>query len=92
MGAQQATNTLLDVMVASLKKQGHVADAEELTQLRAQVAGDYQRQMDVRYAAARLWVDAIIMPRETRQVLIQALEVVTRHPTDEPYRLGVFQV
>lgn len=92
MGAQQATNTLLDVMVASLKKQGHAADAEELAQLRTQVAGDYDRQMDVRYAAARLWVDAIVMPRETRQALIQSLEVVTRHAADEPYRLGVFQV
>jgi acetyl-CoA carboxylase carboxyltransferase component len=92
MGAQQATNTLLDVMVASLKKQGHAADADELAQLREQVAGDYDRQMDVRYAAARLWVDAIIQPAETRSVLIQALEVVTRTANEEPYRLGVFQV
>ena len=92
MGAQQATNTLLDVMVASLKKQGHTADAEELAQLREQVAGDYERQTDVRYAAARLWVDAIIEPHATRNTLIQALEVVTRTATVEPYRLGVFQV
>jgi len=92
MGAQQATNTLLDVMVASLKKQGHNADADELAQLREQVAGDYERQTDVRYAAARLWVDAIILPQETRSVLIQALEVVTRSATTEPYKLGVFQV
>lgn len=92
MGAQQATNTLLDVMVASLKKQGHTADADELAQLREQVSGDYERQMDVRYAAARLWVDAIIEPRDTRSTLIQALEVVTRSPSEEPYKLGVFQV
>ncbi len=92
MGAQQATKTLLDVMVASLKKQGHAADADELEQLRTQVAGDYERQTDVRYAAARLWVDAIIRPNETRSVLIQALEVVTRVATVEPFRLGVFQV
>ncbi|WP_425616455.1 acyl-CoA carboxylase subunit beta [Anatilimnocola sp. NA78] len=92
MGASQATNTLLDVMVASLKKQGHAADADELAQLRAQVTGDYERQTDVRYAAARLWVDAIIEPAATRNVLIQSLEVVTRYATEEPYRLGVFQV
>ncbi|QDU31511.1 putative propionyl-CoA carboxylase beta chain 5 [Anatilimnocola aggregata] len=92
MGAAQATNTLLDVMIASLKKQGHATDGEELDQLRAKVAGDYERQMDVHYAAARLWVDAIIKPSETRDVLIQSLEVVTRHASDEPYRLGVFQV
>ncbi len=92
MGAQQATKTLLDVMVASMKKQGHAVDAAELEQLRMQVAGDYERQTDVRYAAARLWVDAIIQPAETRTTLIQALEVVTRKPTVEPYCLGVFQV
>ena len=92
MGADQATNTLLDVTVASLKKQGHAVDAAELEQLRTQVAGDYERQTDVRYAAARVWVDAIIEPSQTREVLIQALEVVTRNPTVEPYKLGVFQV
>ncbi|WP_254507013.1 acyl-CoA carboxylase subunit beta [Anatilimnocola floriformis] len=92
MGAQQATNTLLDVMVASMKKQGHTADADELAQLREQVAGDYERQTDVRYAAARLWVDAIIEPAETRNTLIQSLEIVTRQAVEEPYRLGVFQV
>lgn len=92
MGAQQATNTLLDVMVTSMKKQGHAVDAAELEQLRTQVSGDYERQTDVRYAAARLWVDAIIQPAETRAVLIQSLELVTRNPMVEPYRLGVFQV
>jgi acetyl-CoA carboxylase carboxyltransferase component len=48
--------------------------------------------MDVRYSAARGWVDAIIDPAATRDVLIQSLEVVTRHASDEPYKLGVFQV
>jgi len=92
MGPAQATNTLLDVMVASLKKQGREPDAEELEQLRQQVAEDYERQTDVRYAAARLWVDAILDPAETRSVLVQSLEVATRQAAEEPYRLGVFQV
>ena len=92
MGPAQATNTLLDVMIASLKKQGHEPDAAELEQLREQVAGDYERQTDVRYAAARLWVDAILDPVHTRDVLIESLAVATRHATDEPFRLGVYQV
>jgi 3-methylcrotonyl-CoA carboxylase beta subunit len=92
MGPAQATGTLLDVMVSSLKKQGQSVDADELEKLRAQVASDYERQTDVRYAAARLWVDAILDPAETRDVLIQSLEVATRHATDEPFRLGVYQV
>jgi acetyl-CoA carboxylase carboxyltransferase component len=92
MGPAQATGTLLEVMVSSLKKQGQSVDAEEMERLREQVAADYERQTDVRYAAARLWVDAIIDPAETRDVLIQSLEVATRHASEEPFRVGVYQV
>ncbi|MCI0361549.1 MAG: acyl-CoA carboxylase subunit beta [Planctomycetaceae bacterium] len=92
MGPAQATGTLLDVMVASLKKQGRDPDAAELDQLREQVAADYERQTDVRYAAARLWVDAILDPHQTRDILIESLAIATRHAADEPYRLGVYQV
>jgi acetyl-CoA carboxylase carboxyltransferase component len=92
MGAAQATNTLLDVMVASFKKQDREPDAAELEDLRKQVSDDYERQTDIHYAAARLWVDAILDPAETRDVLIQSLEVVTRQANEEPFRLGVYQV
>jgi acetyl-CoA carboxylase carboxyltransferase component len=63
-----------------------------LAELRDKVKSDYERQMDIRYAAARGWVDSILDPVDTRDILIQSLEVVTRHASDEPYRLGVFQV
>jgi acetyl-CoA carboxylase carboxyltransferase component len=92
MGADQATSTLLDITLASLKRQGHTADAEELERLREQVHADYERQTDPRYAAARGWVDAIIEPAHTRTMLIQCLEIVTRSASDEPFRLGVYQV
>jgi 3-methylcrotonyl-CoA carboxylase beta subunit len=92
MGPAQATNTLLDVMVSSLKKQGQEPDAAELEKLRQQVSADYERQTDVRYAAARLWVDAILDPAETRGVLIESLAVATRHASEEPFRVGVYQV
>lgn len=92
MGPEQATSTLLDITLASLKRQGHTADAAELEQLREQVHADYQRQTDPRYAAARGWVDGIIEPADTRRVLIECLEIVTRVASDEPFRVGVFQV
>ena len=92
MGAEQATSTLLDVTVKSLERQGHAVDAEELAALRDKVKGDYERQMDIRYAAARGWVDAIIDPAQTRDTLITALEVATRHVSEEPFRVGVYQV
>lgn len=92
MGGDQATSTLLDITIKSLERQGHAVDAAEMTALRDKVKGDYDRQMDVRYGAARGWVDKIIDPAQTRDVLIQSLEVVTRHASDEPFRVGVYQV
>jgi acetyl-CoA carboxylase carboxyltransferase component len=92
MGGEQATSTLLDVTIKSLERQGHAVDAEQLAALRDKVKGDYDRQMDARYAAARGWVDAIIDPAKTRDVLVAALEISTRHASDEPFRVGVYQV
>ena len=92
MGGEQATNTLLDVMVKSLERQGHAVDAAEMAALRDKVKGDYDRQMDARYGAARGWVDRIIDPAQTRDELIYALELATRYASDEPFRVGVYQV
>ncbi|MDA7978340.1 MAG: acyl-CoA carboxylase subunit beta [Pirellulales bacterium] len=92
MGAAQATNTLLDITLRSIKRQGEEIDEGEITTLREKVAGDYERQTDVRYAAARGWVDAIIDPAKTRDTLIYSLECSTRHADDEPFRVGVYQV
>ena len=92
MGADQATSTLLDITVKSLERQGHAVDAAELATLRDKVGGDYDRQVDIRYGAARGWVDAIIDPAETRNTLVHVLETVTRAVTDEPFRVGVYQV
>jgi len=92
MGGAQATSTLLDITVRSLERQGHAVDADELSQLRSRISGDYDRQMDARYGAARGWVDAIIDPAETRAILSQSLAVATRAAQQEPFRLGVYQV
>ncbi len=92
MGGEQATSTLLDITVKSLQRQGHPVDAAELAELRDKVRRDYDRQMDVRYGAARGWVDAILDPADTRAALVFALETATRHAEQEPFKLGVFQV
>jgi acetyl-CoA carboxylase carboxyltransferase component len=92
MGGDQAADTLLEVAVKSLQRQGDKIDADELERLRETVKADYQRQTDVRYAAARGWVDAILDPLTTRESLIASLEIATRHAEPEPFRLGVFQV
>ncbi|HEY1784314.1 MAG TPA: acyl-CoA carboxylase subunit beta [Pirellulales bacterium] len=92
MGADQATSTLLEITVKSLQREGQAIDAEQLARLKDKLKGDYQRQTDVRYGAARGWIDAILDPVETRPTLIHSLEIVTRHVEPEPFRLGVFQV
>jgi acetyl-CoA carboxylase carboxyltransferase component len=92
MGGDQATDTLLDITVKAMQRQGNEVDAAELAALRDRVKSDYDRQVDVRYAAAHGWVDAIVEPTTTRETLIDTLEVVTRTATDEPFRTGVYQV
>ena len=92
MGSSQAASTLLDINISALKRAGQTPDTDELEQLRQMIVSSYDEQTDVRYAAARGWVDKIIEPAQTRSALVTALEVSTRHADDEPFRTGVLQV
>lgn len=92
MGGQQAASTLLEVQVAALKRQGHDPDAKELAELKAKVTAAYEEQTDIRYGAARLWVDKIIDPAETRALLIKLLGVACRVDDGRPFKTGVLQV
>jgi acetyl-CoA carboxylase carboxyltransferase component len=92
MGGDQAAGTLLDIQVQALKRTGQQPDAEELAALRDKVKASYEEQTDVRYAAARLWVDAIVRPEETRAALLTALDVATRYDDGRPFQTGVLQV
>lgn len=92
MGGKQAAQVILDINIAALKRAGQEPEAEEMEALREQVQSAYDTSTDARYAAGRLWVDAIINPDETRQVLIDSLSIVTRHADHEAFRTGVLQV
>ncbi|MBX9624105.1 MAG: acyl-CoA carboxylase subunit beta [Gemmataceae bacterium] len=92
MGGAQAAGTLLDVQVQALKRAGKEPDAAELAELRDRVKASYDEQTDIRYAAARLWVDAIIRPEETRAALLTAVEIATRHDDGRAFKTGVLQV
>ncbi|MFO0852563.1 MAG: acyl-CoA carboxylase subunit beta [Gemmataceae bacterium] len=92
MGGNQAAGTLLDVQVQALKRAGKEPDAAELEELRAKVTASYAEQTDIRYAAARLWVDAIVKPEQSRSALLTAMSVATRHDDGRPFKVGVFQV
>ncbi len=92
MGAQQAAATLLDIHLAALKRAGRDPEAAEMQDLRSKVTASYTEQTDIRHAAARGWVDDIIEPAETRNVLITMLKIVTRTVNDRPLQTGVIQV
>ena len=88
MGGAQAANTMADIQLARMEN----PTVEDRARIVAEVEERYVHQSDPRYAAARLWVDEIIMPEETRQVLIRCLELCD-HQTDMPApRFGVLQV
>lgn len=80
MGGDQAAKTLSGIKIKQLEKQGKKLSEEDKKLLHDQIKSSYEHQSDARYAAARLWVDEIILPEETRERLIVSLEAVTRNP------------
>ena len=88
MGAAQAAGTLLDLE----QRHAQVLSNEDCQRLRQTIEDEYQRQTDIRYGAARGWVDAVIAPHMTREVLIQSICWVTRKPPGAGLRTGVLQV
>ncbi|MFN7941777.1 MAG: acyl-CoA carboxylase subunit beta [Thermoanaerobaculia bacterium] len=88
MGGEQASKTLLGIQ---LKNRGDGVSEEEQKKLLADIQKRYADTMDPRYAAARLWVDAIIDPRRTRAVLARALEACANNPEIPEFKTGVLQ-
>jgi len=91
MGADQASGTLFTILKKAAGRDGKELDHEELERLRDTVKEGYQQQTDIRYGAARGWVDAIIAPHTTRDVLIRTLTLVSRTPPPARYHTGVIQ-
>ena len=92
MGAQQAAGTLLTLRLRDAERSGKKLDEAEVAELKRITTENYEQQTDIRYAAARGWIDAIINPSETRRWLNAALELIAqRHPLSE-LRTGVWQV
>src|SRR5450432_2296309 len=92
MGAAQASDTVFSVLAKSRERGDKKASPEELEQLRAKVKETYEEQTDIRYGAARGWVDAIIQPHEARDVLIRLLGYVSRPMPRARFHMGVVQV
>ena len=92
MGGEQAAKTLLQIQVANLKAQGKEVSAEVEKELLDRIKASYEKQTSPYYAAARLWVDAIIDPIETRRTIAESIAAANQNPEMEVFRTGVFQV
>ncbi len=92
MGGDQAAKTLLQIQVASMKSQGKQVTSEEEKELLDRIKASYEKQTSPYYAAARLWVDNIIDPIETRQVIAEGIAAANQNPNMEDFKTGVFQV
>lgn len=92
MGGEQAAKTLLQIEVASLEAKGKEITPENEEKLLKEMMDKYALQTTAVYAAARLWVDAIIDPKQTRKIISENLLAANHNPNMEEFKTGVFQV
>ncbi len=91
MSGASAATTLAEVRAKQLERSGKQLSAEEKAAIQDQIRADYDAQADPRYGAVRLWIDAIIDPAKTREVLISALEACALNPEAPKFNPGVLQ-
>jgi 3-methylcrotonyl-CoA carboxylase beta subunit len=92
MGGEQAAKTMLQIQVAGMKAKGQEVNAEEEKAILEKITTNYLAQTKAPYAAARLWVDAIINPADTRLVISEGIAAANHNPKIEEFKMGVFQV
>jgi len=92
MGGEQAAKTLLQIQVASLKAKGEEIDPEKEKELLKDIISKYDAQTSSYYAAARLWVDEIIDPADTRKIISESLNAANHAQEEKEFKMGVFQV
>jgi 3-methylcrotonyl-CoA carboxylase beta subunit len=92
MGGEQAAKTMLQIQVGGLKAKGKEVTPEEETEILQNITAKYTAQTKAQYAAARLWVDGIIDPATTRQVISEGIAAANHNPKIAKFKVGVFQV
>jgi 3-methylcrotonyl-CoA carboxylase beta subunit len=91
MSGDSAAGTLVEIKVRQLERGGKQLSEEEKKELHESVKRTYDEQTDPRYGAARLWIDRIIDPVETRDAITQALEAAALNPDVPEFKVGVLQ-
>ena len=92
MGGEQAAKTMLQIQVAGLKAKGEMITPEIEAELLNKLKSQYEKQTTPYYAAARLWVDEIIDPIDTRKLISEGISAANQQPHIADFKLGVFQV
>ena len=92
MSGAAAGKTLFQIQESTLKSKGQEINEEEKNNLLKSIEDRYNEQLSPYYAAARLWVDGIISPEETRKVISMGIEAANEKPIVERYNVGVIQV
>jgi acetyl-CoA carboxylase carboxyltransferase component len=90
MGGEQAAKVLLQIEKASLEAKGEKITPEAEKALLDKIIARYEKQLSPYYAAARLWVDGIIDPLETRKVISEGIQMASHAPV-KPFNVGVLQ-
>jgi acetyl-CoA carboxylase carboxyltransferase component len=91
MSGDSAAGTLVEIKIKQLERSGKQLSEEEKKELYESVKRTYDEQTDPRYGAARLWIDKIIDPLETREAITQALEAAALNPDVPEFKVGVLQ-
>jgi len=91
MSGESAAGTLVEIKLRQLERDGKKLSDEEKKELYESVKRTYDEQSDPRYGAARLWIDRIIDPAETRDAITQALEATSLNPEMPEFKVGVLQ-
>jgi len=91
MSGESAAGTLVEIKIKQLERGGKKLSDEERKKLYDEVKATYDEQMDPRYGAARLWIDKIIDPLDTRPAIIEALEAASLNPDVPEFKVGVLQ-
>jgi 3-methylcrotonyl-CoA carboxylase beta subunit len=91
MSGESAAGTLVEIKIKQMEREGRKLTEEDRKALYESVKQTYDQQMDPRYGAARLWLDKIIDPMDTRDAIIQALEAASHNPDVPKFNVGILQ-
>jgi acetyl-CoA carboxylase carboxyltransferase component len=91
MGGAQASNVLLDIKIGQLKKEGKEISEEDKKKFLDEIKAKYESQTNILYAAARLWIDGIIDPSDTREIVSHCIGIANNNADMPRFNVGVIQ-